>query len=156
MYMLWGGGSPFSVICEDELRDASGRSVRLLGASGKVLHDLKHHEAWKGTIVAWVSCTDEPEWAEECLRKFQASGGAVPDVAVPIGDCAHSSMIFKANKKEHFRRLKSMHNIEYSDMLFFDNEQGNIRSVESLGVKCIYCPDGLTASVWKQGLDLFA
>jgi hypothetical protein len=40
-------------------------------------------------------------------------------------------------------------------MLFFDNESGNIRSVSELGVKCVYCPDGVTAEAWQQGLDLF-
>jgi magnesium-dependent phosphatase 1 len=40
-------------------------------------------------------------------------------------------------------------------MLFFDNESGNIRDVASLGVKCVYCPDGMTAKMWEKGLSLF-
>lgn len=40
-------------------------------------------------------------------------------------------------------------------MLFFDNEINNIRNVEKLGVKCIFCPDGMTHEIWLQGIELF-
>lgn len=40
-------------------------------------------------------------------------------------------------------------------MLFFDNEMGNIKSVSKLGVKCVYCPDGMTERIWDEGLKMF-
>ena len=65
MYELWGGGAPFTIVGDGtrELRDSNGAKVRLLGASGKILHELKNSEEWTGVITAWVSCTDEPTWA---------------------------------------------------------------------------------------------
>lgn len=151
MYQLWGGGSPFTVVGDGtaKLKDCTGQTIRLLGISGSLLHDLKHDEKWKDTKTAWVSCTDEPSWADECLRKFKSSG------AEPIGNLIDSVQIFKDNKQTHFKRLKSQFpDIEFSDMLFFDNEMGNIRSVSKLGVISVYCPDGMTQSVWEEGLGL--
>ena len=133
MYQLWGGGAPFSVVDPElELRDNSGTPVRLLGSIGDILYELKNEEVWKDTKVAWVSCTDEPSWANECMRKFQVKNG---DAVISM---AQSSQIFKANKQEHFKNLKKEFRIDFEDMLFFDNEMGNIRSVSTLGVKSIY------------------
>ena len=44
---------------------------------------------------------------------------------------------------------------DYDTMLFFDNERYNIDSVSQLGVKCVYCPDGLTEEAWREGMGLF-
>ena len=73
-----------------------------------------------------------------------------------IGNYIDSSQIYKSNKQEHFKKLKSEYkSIDYSEMLFFDNEMGNIRSVSKLGVKCVYCPDGMTEKIWEEGLGMF-
>ena len=65
--------------------------------------------------------------------------------------------IYKSNKQEHFRRLKSeFPDIDFSDMIFFDNEYGNIRDVSKLGVTSVYCPDGMTQEIWMKGLEQFA
>lgn len=152
MYMLWGGGSPFKVKGDgkSELVDVSNRSVTLLGVSGSILHQLKHDEKWSNTKVAWVSKTDEPEWALECLQKFRTSGGD------PIEMSAHSSQIYKGDKQSHFRNLKKeFPDIDFEHMLFFDNEISNIRTVSKLGVKCVYCPDGVTSEAWEQGFAMF-
>jgi magnesium-dependent phosphatase 1 len=135
MYQLWGGGAPFTVVKDgkQELKDVSGRSVRLLGVAGVILEELKTQPAWANTKVAWVSCTDEPEWADECLRKFKTSPSGLS-----IGETADSSQIFKAVKTTHFKKLKEQYpGIDYTDMLFFDNESHNIRSVATLGVKAV-------------------
>jgi magnesium-dependent phosphatase 1 len=105
---------------------------------------------WRDAKIAWVSKTDEPAWADECLSKFLTSGGE------PIASVAHSSQIFQDDKKQHFRNLKEeFPHIKYEDMLFFDNEIGNIRSVSKLGVKCVFCPDGVTKDAWEEGLSMF-
>jgi magnesium-dependent phosphatase 1 len=150
MYELWGGGAPFTVVSANELRDSKGTKVRLLGAISSILHELHTAPEWKETKVAWVSCTDEPSWAAECLRKFQTMGGT------PIGDVVHSEQIFKSNKQTHFQRLKKLYpEIAFEEMLFFDNEYGNISNVEKLGIKSVYCPDGMTREIWEKGLSLF-
>lgn len=46
--------------------------------------------------------------------------------------------------------------IEFEDMVFFDNERRNIRTVEPLGVTCIYTPDGMTQALYDEGMSKFA
>ena len=101
-------------------------------------------------IYKRVSCTDEPEWADEYLKKLKTVGG------VPIFECAHSSQIFQAYKQVHFQNLKKLFpDIGFNKMLFFDNEYLNIEAVSELGVKCVYCPKGMTEKAWKEGLAMF-
>lgn len=152
MYELWGGGAPFSPARNGkDLLDIRGATVRLLGISPEVLHMLRFSEEYKDTKVAWVSCTDEPAWADECLQKFKTIGGK------DLKSCADSSHIYKANKQTHFQNIKKEFNssIEFNEMLFFDNEYGNIQSVQKLGVKCHFCPEGVTKSAWEEGLQQF-
>lgn len=59
------------------------------------------------------------------------------------------------NKKSHFKRLHKSTGIPYEQMLFFDNEYSNIRSVSSLGVKCIYTPDGMQKEHWEEAKKAF-
>jgi magnesium-dependent phosphatase 1 len=152
MYQLWGGGSPFRIDGDGtrQLFDKKGSAVRLLGNSSRILEELKSEDIWADTKVAWVSCTDEPEWAAECLKKFKTSKGR------PIGEYIDSSQIFKANKKVHFQKLKAEFKyIDFSEMLFFDNELHNIQTVSQLGVKCVHCPQGMTQKVWEEGIKKF-
>jgi magnesium-dependent phosphatase 1 len=152
MYELWGGGgAPFSYAKNGrDLVDRRGTNVIILGISDVVLHELKNNENFSEIKVAWVSCTDEPDWADECLRKFKTSGGS------SFKSCADSSQIFQSNKQRHFEYLKKeFPNIEYNEMLFFDNEYRNIVNVSKLEVKCVHCANGITQSAWNEGLSLF-
>ena len=79
MYMLWGGGAPFTVRSDGDLDDSSGRRVYLLGCVRDLLFELKTDPKWEGAIVAVASCTDEPFWAQECMTTtscclFSSSG----------------------------------------------------------------------------------
>jgi magnesium-dependent phosphatase 1 len=133
MYELWGGGAPFAKIDSRHLVDKKGVKVQLLGFIDQLLHDLHTNKTWEHTKLAWVSCTDEPHWADECLYKFSTIDGT------PFHQIPHSSQIFKANKQVHFKKLHTLYkndDIDYSDMLFFDNEYYNIETVAKLGVKC--------------------
>ena len=151
MYQLWGGGAPFSVHSNGkDLVDRAGQKVRLLGITADILNDIHTHDAFADTKLAWVSCTDEPEWADECLNKFRTVDGHILSTTVD------SSEIYKANKQAHFQNLKQKFpEIDYEEMLFFDNESHNIRNVMKLGVKCVYAPEGMTIDAWEKGLQLF-
>ena len=71
MYQLWGsGGSPFIVDSQGTMRDCGGVEVNLIGETRQILKDLQS-DKWKKTKIAYVSCTDEPVWADELLRKFE-------------------------------------------------------------------------------------
>lgn len=154
MYILWGGGAPFHPIGDGtkKLRDVAGKTVELLGISGSILHTLKYDPRWSNTICALASTTDEPNWAKECLEKFVTSPGKEPLIS-----CVHAPHIYKANKQTHFRNMKKDYpHIEFSEMIFFDNEMGNINSVSRLGVNCVYCPEGLTEDIWLEALSNYA
>jgi magnesium-dependent phosphatase 1 len=159
MYQLWGGGSPFSVrSAQSELQDRSGQSVRLLGIVGEILHSLRYAPEWEGVIVAWVSCTDEPSWANECLTKFVSTPTSRCEHQEPVRlkDLAHSSQIYKANKQVHMNNLhKEYPHIPLKDMIFFDNERHNTDNTSKIGVCSIHCEHGMTSEIWEKGLDIY-
>lgn len=70
-----------------------------MGNTAKLLHELNTDARWKDTKVAYCSCTDEPSWAEECMRLFEVGDGITMEKAAPV------KQIFKANKTEHFSRI---------------------------------------------------
>jgi len=152
MYQLWGGGSPFQrAPNRKDLLDSAGNKVRMLGISSTVLHELHHEDYALDTKIAWVSCTDEPDWAAECLDLFETE----PE-GIPLSSVVDSVQIYKANKQQHFHNIRKEYpHIDFNQMLFFDNEMHNIRNVAKLGVKCVYCPDGITEQAWEEGLRLF-
>lgn len=78
MYMLWGGGAPFTKQDNGELLDTKGQRVRMLGAVPEVLLELKTNPKWADTTVCIASCTDEPAWAQECMRLFDIG----PDLVI--------------------------------------------------------------------------
>ncbi|GMI04402.1 hypothetical protein TrLO_g9676 [Triparma laevis f. longispina] len=154
MYMLWGGGSPFTPQSSVLLKDCSNKDVKLLGISGEILDELKggvggDSIVWEETKTAWVSCTDEPEWAQECMRLFKTPSGSDLKSKIDL------EMIHKSNKQTHFNELKEVTGIGFEEMLFFDNERYNCDSVSKLGVKCVHCPEGMTLDIWNSGLRLF-
>ena len=150
MYQLWGsGGSPFIVDSQGTMRDCGGVEVNLIGETRQILKDLQS-DKWKKTKIAYVSCTDEPVWADELLRKFDLGSSNMT-----LKSVCDFEEIYKANKQRHFISLKDRSGCEFSEMLFFDNERGNCTQVGTLGVKCVYCPDGLTAEAWEEGIAMF-
>lgn len=151
MFHLWGGGgSPFRSLPNGNVADRSGTEVTLMGATRSIIHALKTKPEWRETKLAYCSSTDEPEWARECLAKIEVGDG------IPLATAAELTQIMKGNKQLHFRKIHQSSGIPYADMIFFDNEGQNIRSVETLGVVAVYCPDGLTQDIWDRGLKEYA
>lgn len=59
------------------------------------------------------------------------------------------------NKQYHFKQLQRKTGIPFEEMVFFDNEYGNISSVSKLGVHCVYTPDGMQHKHWEQVKEAF-
>ena len=151
MYQL-PSGSPFTPVSDGKqtLLTKKKTKISLLGSTGRILDDLKTLLPWKSTIIAWVSCTDEPLWARECLKKFRTFNGK------SLEECGDISEIYYGNKKKHFGKIKEKcKEIPFEDMMFFDNQMDNIEDVGELGVFCVYCPEGMTKEVWEAGLKRF-
>lgn len=177
MYMLWGGGAPFNRAAEGDLVDVSGAKVRMLGAVPEVLLALKTDARWKDTVVAVASCTDEPEWAQECMRKFEIGEGYC------IKDAMQIEEIHKGNKQGHLKNIAAQTGIALEEMLFLDNERmaaslelaqssmpradslitrfsatppgGNCLDVAELGCTVAWVPEGVTAGAWMTTLERF-
>eukprot|EP00049_Salpingoeca_infusionum_P019580 m.362526 g.362526 ORF g.362526 m.362526 type:complete len:187 (-) comp20602_c0_seq1:229-789(-) len=147
MYLL--DGQPFRR-CDKtgKVFDRSQQEVALFPDMPKILHDLHSHDDWKGVEVAFVSRTHYPEWAEECLNLIH-----VNDRGVTAYDVSTHRQIYPGTKTTHFRKLQEATGLPFEHMLFFDNEYRNVRDVSTLGVTCVFTPEGMNAKYWQQGLD---
>ena len=102
MYQLWGGGAPFSKRKDGDLTDSKGTHVNLLGDVRRIMHMLKTDPAWTDTVVAVASCCDEPEWARECISKFEIGDGLV------LGDVIKIQEIYKGKKKSETLKIQKI------------------------------------------------
>lgn len=75
-----------------------------------------------------------------------------------IHDIFKSIQIFSnPGKQKHFRNIKAETGVTLSEMLFFDDEAPNIRTLTEMGVASIHVPsNGLSMAAFKRGLEMFA
>ncbi|XP_066578995.1 magnesium-dependent phosphatase 1 isoform X2 [Amia ocellicauda] len=64
--------------------------------------------------------------------------------------------IYPGSKVTHFKRLQQCSGAQYSEMMFFDDEQRNITDVSRLGVHCVLVPRGLTRKIVNEELVKFS
>ena len=62
----------------------------------------------------------------------------------------HSIQIYYGNKKNHLQKISKELNIDLSNILFFDNEYGNISNTLPLGVHSIHVPNGINEKIWTD------
>jgi len=154
MYQLeWDrGGAPFTAEPADTdgaLRDRRGTRVQLHSGVRSAMTELVEDPKWEGVVVAVASCCDVPSWARELLSKFDLGSGR------RLSDIITVCEIHGGDKKGHFRQIASATGCDLGDMIFFDNEGYNCQNVASLGVTCVYCPEGVTETAWRRGLSAF-
>ena len=94
--------------------------------------------------------------AREALRLVRAC--ASPRGSdVTLEDAAEHAEIYPVRSKvEQFERLRDKTGVPYHRMLFFDNEERNVRDVRALGVRCAHCPGGMTERHWRDAIADFA
>lgn len=89
----------------------------------ETLDVLKH---WSTKCqIALASRTTYPPGAESLLKLFSM------DKYIDYKE------IYPGNKDAHFKSLKKKSNLEFSEMLFFDDEQRNITTAKRLGVESV-------------------
>lgn len=153
MYMMQSG-APFKktgdfntmVSCKEE-------AVKLLGMTRGVWALLNASPRFAKTHVCVASRCDEPEWAVDLLKLFEAEPGVTFWNVLGNGERAE---IYKGSKRNHFRALQKKTKVAFEDMLFFDDDPANIRDVSGLGVHCVLTPDGVTGAKWEEGLQAYA
>ena len=103
----------------------------------------------KGLKIAVASRTHSPELAREMLSLLQLGR----DEGTRGIDYFDAFEIYPGSKIAHFRSLKEKTGLEYSDMLFFDDDVEKNGEVEKqLGVQLIIVPNGLNSNVFSSGL----
>ncbi|XP_078062511.1 magnesium-dependent phosphatase 1, partial [Mustelus asterias] len=120
--------------------DSVGRTIKLYPEVVEVLQTLKRDNIQ----VAAASRTGEIAGANQLLSLFNLDAYFI------------QKEIYPGSKVTHFGRLKQQTGLQYSEMIFFDDERRNIVDVGKLGVLCIHVPDGMTMSLLKEGLERFA
>ena len=98
-------------------------------------------------VVGVASCTDEPDWAQECMEKFRLADGKTT-----IKEVMAIEQIRKANKRSHLKAISEATGVGLDEILFLDNEWGNCSDVSSIGVNVVYTPDGVTRQAWDKAL----
>ncbi|XP_042857805.1 magnesium-dependent phosphatase 1-like [Penaeus japonicus] len=125
----------------------------------------------KGQIVdRWNKKVKPYKEAAEILKELHAEGYAIA-VASRTGEINGANQllnlydwdkyitykeIYPGSKINHFERIKAKSRIEFSEMLFFDDEERNKRDLDRIGVLMILIEDGVTKKVIKEGLKEFA
>lgn len=132
-YTLW----PFWCECRSPKEDPS-----LYPEAKGVLNALRQ----KGVTMAVASRTPTPDIARCFLNKLN------------ITDYFVNMQIYPSwsHKVEHFQKILQSTDVPYKDMLFFDDEDRNIRSVSQLGATSILVNDGVNLRALAQGLQQHA
>ena len=85
--------------------------------------ELKCDPKWSDTLVAIASKCNEPNWANECLDKFELPG------KIKLRSVFDEDLIeiYYGNKQNHLKAIATKSKIDLSDMIFFDNQIDNCR-----------------------------
>lgn len=170
-------GPPFSLNERDEIPGTTlksaggGHTLKLLGDTRSILTELYYQEDWYPTLVGISSRTDPPEWAHELLEKFsiydEQGKPTLPHIAMKEVFTPQLCLLDKAmDKASQFEILlkrangilptaKNSQQLQFKDVIFFDNEAGNCKQVARLGVTSVYTPKGVTREAWENGLTNF-
>jgi magnesium-dependent phosphatase 1 len=96
-----------------------------------------------GIPLALASRTERPDWARHLLDRLG------------IRKRFQYEEIFPDSKVTHLRNLSRSSGVRLEDMLFFDDEMRNLYDLRPLGVQCVFVPDGMNGTLFRQGIGLF-
>jgi magnesium-dependent phosphatase 1 len=147
MYMV-RQGPPFTKTSENACAASDGEAIKLLGQTRKVWETISNGDEWQDCRVAVASRCDEPDWARQLLKLFTIDDGRSFWQALDDGRLAE---IYKGSKKTHLKALKEKTGVAFEDMLFFDDDQENIRNVSELGVVFVPVWNSTRSRRWRWG-----
>eukprot|EP00466_Bigelowiella_natans_P011417 jgi/Bigna1/89700/estExt_fgenesh1_pg.C_540023 len=127
-----------------------GEDIDLFEGTRAALHELATEEKWKGTKAACASRTHDTYWAHLLLTQFEVADG------LHMADLFTYKEIYPGSKVKHFNKIREDSGIDFSEMIFFDDDTWNTDEIEKLGVLCVWCPRGLTTEMWERGLNEFS
>ncbi|WP_028974786.1 magnesium-dependent phosphatase-1 [Spirochaeta cellobiosiphila] len=106
--------------------DSVGRHIRLYPDVLPILNRLRE----EGHLLAVASRTHEPMWAKALLKLLD------------VDTVFQFKEIYPGSKYPHFKSLKEKSHMNYDEMIFFDDEERNIKDIQGLGVKSILVSHG--------------
>ena len=80
----------------------------------------------------------------------------IEDGATTLHEAASYVEIKYANKTDHFRSISSASGIPVEEMVFFDDQQGNIDDVSNIGVVSVLTPKGVEMKHFEEALTRYA
>ncbi|KAK3854347.1 hypothetical protein Pcinc_039166 [Petrolisthes cinctipes] len=131
---------PFTKSQGGDVVDSRNRRAAPYPEVSEVLRHL--HE--EGYVLAVASRIKEGEGANQLLSLY--------------GWDQHFTYkeIYPGSKIAHFESIKRKSGLEFSEMLFFDDEEGNRRELATIGVLQVMVRGGVTRKLVKNGLKLYA
>ena len=120
------------------IRDSGGKKITLYSDVHSILNKLKLLQV----PMAIASRTTTPDWADELMRLFD------------IKKYFDYFEIYPASKLNHFKSLQHKTNIPFGDMVFFDDEERNIKEVGRLGVDAIFVGNGMNLELIEPYIKL--
>ncbi|GFW60398.1 magnesium-dependent phosphatase 1 [Trichonephila clavipes] len=130
---------PFRKDKNNRIVDASGKKIKCYPDVPGILQKLKND----GYILGIASRTEWPEGAKKLIQLFDWEKYFT------------YKEIYPGRKTTHFERMHKASEINYSDMLFFDDEQRNILDLKRVGVTSILVPDGVNKHIIEETLQNF-
>ena len=121
------------------VKGSDGKIVSLYQGAYDIIHSLHNH----GLTLGIASKTPVEDFATEVLA------------ALNIKDYFSYAVMKPRSKTYHFEELRKQSAIDFKDMLFFDDNHGNIYDANTMGVTSIYIEDGLTLQHVLDGLTKF-
>lgn len=142
-FTIWNAGDTF---CSEtnppyfwdrgKLVDQSGRWIRLYPEVMEVLQTLKSRRI----LIAAASRTNEPTWAIQLLRIFN------------IDNYFDIKELYPGSKIVHLKNIQEQTVCPFDKIVFFDDEESNIKEVKSLGVISVLVKNGITLKKIKEFL----
>lgn len=152
MYQMTGG-PPYKPLGDGRVVNSAGEEIRLLPAAKRAWLEIAEAAEWQGTALA-VASSSYARLAAPLLESFEVRPGL--SMSKVAGDLVEIYYNRNEGKRAHVAALQKKTGVPYSDMLFFDDDQGNIDTVGRLGVVCEHTPDGFTADALNSGLNRYA
>lgn len=121
---------------EGRVMDRTRRLINLYPDVPRILDYCQQHNL----VMALASRTEQPQWARQLIELLELSQRFA------------FQEIYPSSKLRHFAALQAVSEVNYRNMIFFDDEPRNTREVSTLGVSCIDVPDGLTWELFLQSL----